>query len=378
MAQIIDVNVKKSSIISLDQLVAEGRGRFATYSGNNFTATPGTVVAGVQTNTGLGFNVLPLKEFIATSIVVTCDGPGMVRMAITPANSWSSYIIASGALPYQGNLFCTFGANGGSQSFSYEKGFRIYEDMQAIFYYLSANTTARNVSFAATGIEIQKESNWNPKFRIGIKGDSISIGGNLGNDAGGKRYLGDSHWSTVFRNQCVANGIDAGVIANNGEDGKTALEGYYNSITGKNNFSCDLLFYMYGMNDAADANFALSTEAKFKEALQYEITWRNANDPNRKICFLGPSSSDAIGRSARLPNYRSWMLDVVTANGGGSNGLFYVDASQAFALNADPALDVNIKNTERAAGSRLHPSGLGSSLIGLYSWNQLKAPLFNL
>lgn len=374
----LKVNINKSSVISLDQLIAEGRGRFCTYSGNNFTATPGTVVAGVQTNTNAGFNVFPLKEFIVTSITISSDGPGMVRMAMTPANSWLSYVAASGALPYQGNVYCTFGANGGSQVFNYDKGLRLYEDMQVIFYYLSANTTARCVSFAVTGIEVQKEANWNPSFRIGIKGDSISIGENLGNDAGGKRYLGDSHWSTVFRNQCVLNGIDAGVIANNGENGKTALEGYYNSITGKNNFSCDLLFYMYGMNDAADANFALSTEAKFKEALQYEITWRDANDPNRKICFLGPSSSDATGRSARLPTYRQWMSEVVSSAGGSANGLFYVDASQAFSLNPDATLDVNIKNSERVAGSRLHPSGLGSSLIGMYSWDQLKAPLFNL
>ena len=98
----------------------------------------------------------------------------------------------------------------------------------------------------------------------------------------------------------------------------------------------------------------------------------------RKILFCAPSNTDTGDRTANIANIRTWIAQVVAAAGGEANGLKVIDWSQAFALNATATADTNIKSSERTAGNRLHPSGIGSATLGQYTFDQAKTFLFGL
>jgi lysophospholipase L1-like esterase len=366
----------------LQRAILSGRARPRVYSGTNWAVTPDAVVAGATVSAGIGFFVYPGKRFFLTGLTLSADGACLVQLDQTPDNSaWSTWLgVASSGMAYFATLSAVFGSGGGSVPIDVPAGYVIGENSGITLKYKSPTTAGKNVAYLASGYEVDDETHVDGTETIAVFGDSTAWGGpNMGNDADARAYLGNWHWSRVFVDAARAAGVDAQIVCNMAEDGRTMLEGYYNLASGKYFHNAKTWFVSYGMNDAVTSKFP--TEAKFKEAAKGWIDRRDRLYPDKdvRVVFLAPSSCDETSRTTNLPTIRTWISDVANnvSYGGTANNVFYVDQSQAWALNATPASDTNIKATERVAGSRVHPSGIGSTAIGAYLWDELKTPLFD-
>jgi len=371
---------------TVNNMVPMGRAKLQAYSGSNWVTTPATIVAGTTQFTSAGFFVRPGKRFILQSLILTANGECEITAFVSPdaAGTWHPWVV-----PYAGNsdtlvgikrLMASFGPNGGSVEIPMGGGYILYENMAMTLSYKSPNTVGKNISFIAVGAELPNEPNTNADFKIMVVGDSNGQMNNLGNDAVGRAFLGNTHFSEVFRDLARQNDIDAQIFANNSEDGKTMLEGYYMIEQGLNKVPFDLQFVIFGMNDATSQKYP--TEAKFKEAAKAHIIARNKFNKNKPIVFIGVPATDDPDRtgSSRVSNIRQWTLDVATdaTIGGTSRNVYYFDASQLIPLNAVQANDLNYKSQERVGGQyRVHYSGTGSTLLGNLLWDNLKSPLFN-
>lgn len=369
---------------SLARAIMSGRARFAAYSGHNWTTTPGSVTPGATVSADAGFYVRPGWKFIMTSLQMSADGECMVQSVISPdaESDWYAYLLEANvaAMPYNQRFTTVFGSGGGSDTLSFPSGFPLAQNSSLLLQYKTGGTTARRVAYVATGYEVPAtDSSPDAKLRIAIVGDSLSAWGNMGTDADGRTYLGNWSWAAKLVTLARAAGVDCGVFANFSEDGRTMLEMGYNLLAGRYDLDYDVLIVALGMNDGASANYP--TEAKFKEFAQAFIDDRDRRFPGegKKILFCAPSNTDDADRtgSSRIANVRTWISDVATAAGEG-NGVGYVNWASAWALNATPASDTNIKATERSSGARVHHSGIGSTAIGQYMFDQKKTFLFGL
>lgn len=377
--------VKDISVNNIQSLILQGIARVTHWSGNNFTATPGTVTAGVGNPIGSGIVIRPGKKIIITSIAFGCSGAALVQTVPTvdAANNWYPYLGFSAATDIVSPVRIThvFGANGGSIEKAIPGGVVMYENSLLSFSYTSVDATADNVSWTVTGIEIPNEINLEAKFRIAIYGDSTAWGANLGNDEQGRAFLGNSQWSETFRDLARQNGIDAKIHANMAEDGRAWRDGFYGMQTGYLAIECDLGFVSYGMNDATLLKYP--TEAKFKEYVSGFINKFKKVNPGKPLVLLAPVGTDDPDRTSanRILNIRTWLQSVATDTASGfgvTNKVYYVDQSLIIPLADNQSTDLNYKNTERAVGwFRVHPSGVGSTAIGTYLWNNLKQALFN-
>jgi lysophospholipase L1-like esterase len=319
-----------------------------------------------------------------TSLQMSADGECMMESVISPdANSdWYAYLLKANAasLPYNQRFASVFGSGGGSDTLSFPGGFPMAQNSSLTFQYKTGGATARRVAFVATGYEVPAtDGSPEAKLRIAIVGDSLSAWGNMGTDADSRTYLGNWSWAAKLVALARAQGVDCGVFANFSEDGRTMLEMGYNLLAGRYDLDYDRLIVALGMNDGASAKYP--SEAKFKEFAQAFIDDRDRRFPgeDKKILFCAPSNTDDTDRtgSSRLATVRTWISDVATAAGEG-NGVGYVNWASAWTLNATPASDTNIKASERSSGARVHHSGIGSTAIGQYMFDQKKAFLFGL
>lgn len=374
-----------TNTLSFEQLLLEGRARWQVYSNHNWTVAPPTVVAGAAIPSGGGFFTRPGKKFIMTSLTLNCDGPARVEFILNMDTNggWFPYLGFAAAQNIFGTnrFYATFGASGGSVTIPIPAGYVTYENTSFTCNYLSNNTTGRIVSWTATGLELPNEPNMNAKIKIAVFGDSTSIGNNLGRDPQGRAYLGNSQWSEVIRDRARADGHDVQIFANLGEDGRRMEDGYYGNMIGVHKVKYDIGFVSYGMNNAPSAAFTASSEAKFKEAATSFILERNKYNSGSKLVFLSPNATDDPDRLTgnRIGIIRQWIKDVATdaTIGGAINNVFYFDQALAMPLNPDKVSDLNFKDIERIEPAiRVHPSGLGSTLLGNGIYDTLKNNLF--
>lgn len=376
--------VKDPIIRSITQMIAEGRSRNEVFSGENFLATATTITAGSTQSPGGGFFIRPGKRFYSDSLTITANGSCLVTITISTeaAQTWWPYLgLANNSNTIRMVRFqTTFGPNGGAVTIP-TNGYVMHENSSFLLTYKTTDTLTKNISYSFTGAEVPNEPNMDAKVKIAVFGDSTAWGNNLGNDAQGRAFLGNSQWSEVFRDNCRTHGVDAQILANNADDGRTMMEGFYSLITGFNKIKYDIAFVSYGMNDAVSTKY--QTEAKFKEAATAWILERNKYNAGTHLVFMAPAATDDPDRlgSSRIANIRTWLSAVANdaTIGGAANKVYYVDQSLVIPLNADQTQDLNYKSAERVVGStiRVHYSGTGSTLIGNYLWDYLKAPLFN-
>lgn len=381
-ARPVDAGGRNRGNGSLAEAITTGRARFCAWSGNNWTAAPGTVAAGTLTTSGTGFFVRPGFRFYLTGLSLSADAECQVSGRIAPDSSgdWYGYLGKAGnnQLPYYIDLGMTLA--GGAGTMSFPAGFPIGENASFTFFYRTSGTVARRISFVATGYEVPTDRHPDAAVRVVVVGDSNSAWANMGVDAQGRSYLGRDTWTTRLISRARAAGADACLFANYAEDGRTLQEMWYNLITGQYAADWDRMIVAGGTNDAVSTKY--SGETKIREAVQGIIDYRDREYPGegKRILFCAPPATDDADRlgANRLANVRQYIADVVAANGGEANGIGHCDLSQGVVLNAAAAADTNYKHSERVAGSRVHLSGLGSTAIGQYVFDQRKAFLFGL
>jgi hypothetical protein len=377
--------VRKSTFASLSEAVKSGRARYAAYAGSNWTTAPVAVTAGGSNTVGQGMRVKPGWRFYMTSLTFSADGDCNVEMNFSPdEGTWATGISntsSPSSLSYAVGAFAVaIGANGGSATIPFAGGYLMGENSLAVIRYKTAGTVARRVSYVISGYEVPGDMHPDAAIPLVVLGDSISAGGNLGNDASGRAYLGKWNWHAKFVSLARTAGKDVGLHGLYAEDGKTLEEMAYHLVRGMYPSDWAVMIVALGMNDAALSNY--TSTAQLQGWMQEIIDYRDRNFPGegRKIVFCGPSSTDETGRTTanRIGNVRSAIQDKVASAGGTSKNLMYVDWSQAFPLANDPTTDLNNKASERTAGTRVHPSGIGSSVIGQYTFDQTKSFLFGL
>jgi hypothetical protein len=370
---------------SLTEAVKSGRARYAAYSGTNWNVTMGPVSAGAGNTLGNGLRVKPGWRFYMTAVTFSADADCSVELNISPdEGSWATGIsntASASSLSYAvGGFGGSIGPNGGSVTIPFHGGYLLGENTLVVARYRAPSTVARRVSYVISGYEVPADLHPDASIPIVILGDSISAGGNLGSDANGRAYLGKWNWHAKFLSLARKAGKDVGLYGLYAEDGKTLEEMAYHLIRGMYPSDWSIMLVALGMNDAALANY--TSTAQLQSWMQEIIDYRDRNFPNegRKIVFCGPSSTDEAGRTAsnRIGNVRQAISDKVASAGAATNGLMYIDWSQAFPLAADPTTDLNNKSSERTAGTRVHPSGIGSTVIGQYTFDQTKSFLFGL
>ena len=379
---------------TLTEAIKSGRARSRTYSGTNWTTSVGTVTAGANVSTNVGFTVSPGFRFLLTSLTLSADAECIVRTRISPDNgsTWYSKIsnqTASNNLQGYLEVDTIVPASGGDVVVNIPAGLVIPENSSLTNLYATSGTVARRVAYVASGYEIPLDYNPQASVRIAVGLDSNTANANLGNDPQGRAYLGRDTWHSKLVSSARTAGIDAGLWANWAQDGRTYEEFAYSLITGQWGGNWDRLILLGGTNDAASTKYTLaSAPNQLPDWIQAIVDWRDQFYPNqdKRILFCGPINTDDPDRTgldsngvSRIVGVRNAIATKVAAlKAAGRTKIDYLDASLAFPLAADQTTDVNYKSQERVAGqTRVHMSGVGSTLLGSYIFAQKRSFLFD-
>lgn len=181
-----------------------------------------------------------------------------------------------------------FGSSGGATPVELPAGLMMAENTSLSNVYATAGTTARRVSYVATGYEIPLDLNPHAQVRVAVGLDSNTAGANLGNDASGRKYFGSSMWHNKLVSLARDSGVDAGLFANWGEDGKTYEDFAYGLVSGQWGADFDRLILLGGTNDASSANYTSS--AQLQAWVRRIVDWRDQYFPedDKRILFCGP------------------------------------------------------------------------------------------
>ena len=362
---------------SIEDLILKNRGYRQYVSGNNFHI-PTSTTAGTTINLGIGFFARPSRLVIIQDLQISSDGTCMVEAIQTAdtSNTYPTFLNVASTDNLQGSqrFSAIFGATGGNVLLT-NNPILLFENSAISFSYKSLDNTTKNIAYTATVIEIPTNFVTNSDFEIAIFGDSTAWGNNLGNDPSGQLYLGDTHWSNILCENIRKNTTKKpAIVTNKAIDGNTMGQGWYGLVTGLNKVEADLTFVSYGMNDCVSTKYQNETRFKF-----YVLDWIRKHkiiNKGKPIVFLQPVQTDDTDRTnnSRYSNINQWIYDIAHdhVEAGETNKVYVYDQKQAFTLGSNATIDINYK--ERVAGTRVHPSGLGSTLIGnsLYNFLQSK------
>jgi len=256
------------------------------------------------------------------------------------------------------------GPNGGSD-FSNSR-FIVYEKGGCRLKVYSGSTAKPYVAAGFNAINITADFHFKAKYIYLLAGDSTTVG-SMGTDVNGANYIGQDLYAFRITNKLRASGFDCRLV-NKGKSSETSRQFFQALQAGYYDVEYDVFNVSYGLNDANVGNTygAIISISEYKSNLIAAITHRNNHRPHAPVIFFAPSPTDLSSIAGNIQTYRDACQDVATntANGGGSiNNVWFYDQSTAFTLSSTPSTDINIRDIERAAGQRLHPSGLAHGLI---------------
>lgn len=237
--------------------------------------------------------------------------------------------------------------------------------------FVQKNDTGETPEVSSTFImtEFAADLNFEAQKSILFCGDSTTWYG-LGNDNSSTVFDGQNLFPFLLRDKMIDASGKTHRVINKGFGGSTARDWRKALRAGEiDGIKYDLLVVNLGLNDAIiiSGNYTVSL---YKECLADFIQRRDRYNPKAKILFLGANVSDTSNRQMYLSVIRSAMDELVIEKGGNEKGLYYVDKSQAFGLNAIAINDTNFVNSERLSGQRVHPGGNGNLLIAEYIFSQ--------
>lgn len=349
---------------SIHQLSLEGR--FGLYqSAATYPTTPTNRTLN-QTIVNLKYTAGQGRAGLILTMSAGADGPCRIQTAILKAQGVSSFAEAIGA-PLSG----CFGANGGNQSsiVSQIVGETGYAELL-----MFSNTATQYVHpCAAIGvIDFTGDFNYSAKNIVLFLTDSKGRG-SMGDDTSvvpNVPYTTDYLYPFKITEKLNLAGKSFRQI-NKGMNGMQSTQIASELDSGMYDVRPRLVVVDTGLNDSNGLAVPVAT---YKTNLQKIIYRRNRFWPNAAILFMGQPNSDLSGISPNAAAYRAAMVEVATSSiGGVANKVCYYDASTAYPLAATAATDVNFRSTERSAGARLHPSGLGHGLIADGMWAVLSA-----
>ncbi|QIP16831.1 hypothetical protein G8759_31400 [Spirosoma aureum] len=312
-----------------------------------FTVTPGCVLADGE-------------------LIIQSDQPLAIAGFIKHGNYSASNTVGGSSIPLN-----VIAAPGNTYRATLPK--YLYEGAQITVFsqYLAPRIVSDSIKAAAVtamvnGTEFTNHQVWNArKVWLNI-GDSMSGANAMGNDAGGKRYMGRWHYSFVGVDSLIAEGKITRLVNRHLDSGTSTdlVEAIRNGTL--DDIPFDLLTVFVGFNNAGSS----AVTQQFTDELNEIIRWRNrqwnirlVDDPTvpkPSIILIGMPVTDKTPYVSNVAGYRSAMSALVST----ANRVYYYDASTAYSLNATATADVNISSADRTATNRVHPSGIGSTLIG--------------
>ena len=129
----------------------------------------------------------------------------------------------------------------------------------------------------------------------------------------------------------------------------------------------DLITIGFGMNDCVNSNAGDLTN--YITYINFAISYFYQKNPNVSIVLIGPNATNDATRTPTIGNFRAALASIVAAPPVAVD-IKYYDSSTAFFVGENDAL--YFRDTEVGTSAMIHPSGVGSTLIGngLYTVTQ--------
>jgi hypothetical protein len=341
---------------SLDKiLAAEGR-KYNLMSPSSFSwfATPPatTITAGAAQSIASA-TVPATRCLLVNEIRVSVTGKCMVYVTVSHVNTpkytedgpTTSFSDAGTVLELSELQKDTAG---GTVVFRFDNPLWLHEFAVIQAYYVRDTTTAVGGQLCVSGIDLTNDLHFGAKNRIALIGDSIPW------SSGGQYTSGRSYWPSLVVQSLRSAGKDVRLIAKP-FGGSTALKGAAMVKAGYLDFSFDLLFTSYGMNDSAAGG---PSQTDFKASLRVMVDYARQRNPGCSIILCGAPATDDANRSA-IASYRTYVSEV-QAEYGSENRVYYVDLSTAYASSS--STDFNDSNP------KIHPNRSGHSKLHGVIW----------
>jgi lysophospholipase L1-like esterase len=203
------------------------------------------------------------------------------------------------------------------------------------------------------------DRNWSADYTYLALGDSITEGHSMGSDAQGNHYLGWYNFTNVLRDTLINQGVD--IRVNNAGWGGAKAFNLYKAI--KSGYfqtsNPDLITIGFGMNDCVNSNAGDLTN--YISYINFAISYFYQKNPNVSIVLIGPNATNDATRTPTIGNFRAALASIAAAPPVAVD-IKYYDSSTAFFVGENDAL--YFRDTEVGTSAMIHPSGVGSTLIG--------------